>query len=122
MNRLMLVVAALGVLFGAACRTEIAPVLLKDEYGPRFKMVEAQCEVREFPRGDEVPPGASNIGWVQISREATDDATYEQLRLAVCAKGGNAFSQARWLRNSGTSVAEPPFAIEANAWLLAEPK
>ena len=109
-------------LSATACRTEITPVLVKEDTAKKYKMVEAQCEVHEFPRGDEVPPGASNIGWVQVDREATDEATFEQLRLAVCAKGGTAFSQARWLRASGTSVSDPPFALEANAWLLAEPK
>jgi hypothetical protein len=110
---------ALGL---TACRTEITPVLVREDTAKKYKLVTAQCEVQEYPRGDEVPPGASNIGWLQVDREATDEATFEQLRLAVCAKGGTAFSQARWLRHSGTSVTEPPFALEANAWLLAEPK
>jgi len=113
---------ALVGLLAMGCRTEITPVLVKPPPAKQFKMVEGECEVHEFPRGDEVPPGASNIGWVTVDRQATDETTFEQLRLAVCAKGGNAFSQARWLRNSSMSVGEPPVGLEANAWLLAEPR
>lgn len=117
MKRLWLL--ALAVM---ACRTDITPVLVKEPPAAKFKMVEGECEVYEYARGDEMPPGASNLGWVQVERADTDEATYARLRLAVCAKGGTAFSQARWLRNSGPGLATPPFALEANAWVLAEPK
>ncbi len=113
---------ALVVLLVVGCRTEITPVLVKAAPVRQYKMVEGECEVHEYPRGDEVPSGASNIGWLTVDRQATDEATFEQLRLAVCAKGGNAFSQARWLRNTSMSVGDPPVGLEANAWLLSEPR
>ena len=40
------------------------------------------------------------------------------LREAVCKAGGNAFSQMRWIREAGASVADPPIHLEANAWLV----
>ncbi len=88
----------------------------------RYRLVDGECEVHEYPTGVELPAGAKSLGWVQVPREATDELTFEKLRAAVCEKGGTAFSQARWLRNSGMSVAEPPVALEANAWQLAETK
>jgi hypothetical protein len=60
------------------------------------------------------------VGWVSVPREASDDETFNHLRAAVCAKGGNAFSQAHWIRPPGASVADPPAELEANAW--AEPR
>jgi hypothetical protein len=47
-----------------------------------------------------------------------DDATFAALREAVCKAGGNAFSQMRWIREAGASVADPPVSLEANAWVL----
>jgi hypothetical protein len=52
-----------------------------------------------------------------VKRQETDDATFEALRKAVCARGGDAMSQMHWLRAPGASVADQPVELEANAWV-----
>ncbi|MCA3013509.1 MAG: hypothetical protein INH41_14090 [Myxococcaceae bacterium] len=100
----------------AACRTEIAPLVMQAPSGPKVRLVDEGCEAADYPSGADVPQGAKNIGWVKVERRETDDATFSALREAVCRAGGNAFSQMRWIRAPGASVADPPIELEANAW------
>jgi hypothetical protein len=103
-------------LAAAGCRTEIKP-LVKAQ-APVSRPRATGCQVTDFQSGADVPAGAKNVGWVKVDRAETDEATFEVLRKAVCAQGANAFSQARWERAAGASVADPPVALEANAWAL----
>jgi hypothetical protein len=66
-----------------------------------------------------VPEGSTNLGWVTVNKEATDEETYVKLREEICKKGGNGLSQLHWL-NETTKDAPVVFALEANAWLLPE--
>ncbi len=102
----------------AGCRTEILPVVKKPDTGPRVRLVDQGCEATDYPAGTDVPSGAKNIGWVRVDRLENDDLTFAALREAVCKAGGNAFSQMRWIRSAGASVADPPIYLEANAWLV----
>jgi hypothetical protein len=111
--RALLVVVVLGL---AGCRTEIAPVVKQASTGPKVRLVDQGCEATDYPTGTDVPAGAKNIGWVKVDRKENDDATFAALREAVCQAGGNAFSQMRWIRAPGASVADPPIELEANAW------
>jgi len=115
----MRVGAALLLVALGGCRTEISPVVKKVEE-PRARVVDVGCEPQDYQSGAEVPSGAKNLGWVRVDRAASDEVTFAALREAVCQKGGNAFSQARWIREAGASVADAPVALEANAWVLAE--
>jgi hypothetical protein len=99
------------------CRTEILPVV-KPDTGPRVRLVDQVCEAIEYPAGTDVPAGAKNIGWVRVDRFENNDATFAALREAVCRAGGNAFSQMRWIRQAGASVADLPIHLEANAWAV----
>ncbi|MCC6333245.1 MAG: hypothetical protein IT380_04545 [Myxococcales bacterium] len=107
----------LGLLALAGCRTEIRP-LVKETPAKIERMVPGECRVRDYPSAPDVPEGAENIGWVKVPHEKTDEETFEKLREAVCAKGGNAFSQAHWIREAGASIADQPTELEANAWLV----
>jgi hypothetical protein len=111
-----LVLAALVAL--TACRTEIRPAVKLVE---QKKVLEkdAECVVRDYHSATDVPAGATNIGWVVVPRAQNDDDTFTNLRAAVCAKGGNALSQAHWNRPAGASVADVPTELEANAWTEA---
>ncbi|MFZ5445575.1 MAG: hypothetical protein ACOZQL_36625 [Myxococcota bacterium] len=114
MSRALLV----GLLALAACRTEIKP-LVKDapaKLKPRY--VEGECRVLDFPTATDVPAGAKNLGWVKVPHGGTDEETFEALRKAVCARGGDAMSQMHWLRAAGASIADHPVELEGNAWVL----
>jgi hypothetical protein len=106
----------------SACRTELRPLVAARQapaatpVGPRGP----RCPVRDYRSSGEVPSGATNLGWVQVPRAETEEATFERLREAVCARGGTAYSQPRWLRPAGAGVADPPAELEANAWSEAE--
>lgn len=108
----------LAVVCLAGCRTEIQPFVKKPDAAPRVRLVDQGCEATDYPAGTDVPAGAKNIGWVKVDRLENDDATFAALREAVCKAGGNAFSQMRWIREAGASVADPPVHLEANAWLV----
>jgi hypothetical protein len=107
----------LAVLALSACRSEIRP-LVKQEAVKVDRFAPGECRVRDYPSAPDVPEGAENVGWVKVPRAATDDETFENLRQAVCKKGGNAFSQAHWNREAGASIADPPIELEANAWFV----
>jgi hypothetical protein len=111
-------VALLLVALGG-CRTEISPVVKTVEV-PRARVVDVGCEAQDYQTSADVPSGAKNLGWLRVDRAETDEVTFAALREAVCQKGGNAFSQARWIREAGASVADAPVALEANAWAVAE--
>jgi hypothetical protein len=108
----------IGVLALCGCRTEISPVVKKPDTGPRVRLVDQGCEATDYPAGTDVPGDAKNIGWIRVDRLETDDLTFAALREAVCKAGGNAFSQMRWIRSAGASVADPPIHLEANAWVV----
>lgn len=108
---------ALLALFVVGCRTEIAPAV-KTEPMKRARAAGDECHVIDYPTASEVPAKAKNIGWVKIARQDTDEATFEKLREAVCAQGGDAMSQMHWIRASGASVADAPIELEGNAWVL----
>lgn len=114
----MRAMSMLIVLAVVGCRTEIVPFVQKGPAKPRVRLVDQGCEATDYPAGTDVPEGAQNIGWIKVDRQDTDEATFVALREAVCKAGGNAFSQMRWIRASGASVADPPIELEANAWVL----
>lgn len=115
MRRAVALVAALVALAG--CRTEIQP-LVRAPTAKATRLVD-ECRVRDYPTASEVPDGAERIGWVAVEPAGTDEESFERLRQAICAKGGNAFSQAHWNRAAGASIADPPVSLEANAWYVA---
>jgi hypothetical protein len=108
----------LGLVMLLGCRTEIAPMVKQGPSAPKVRLVDQGCEASDYPTGTDVPAGAKNIGWVKVERKENDDATFAALREAVCKAGGNAFSQMRWIRPAGASVADPPIELEANAWIV----
>ncbi len=107
----------LGALLLVGCRTEIQPIL-KGE-GPARKPAPrgpAECHVHDFPTATDLPAGAKGLGWVQVERKESDEATFTALRAKVCEMGGDAMSQMHWIRASGASVADAPIELEGNAW------
>lgn len=114
MSRAALVAVAL--LAAASCRTEISPLVRKVE--PKVEAGGAPrtgCDVHDFPSATEVPTGAKNLGWVQVTREASDEETYLKLRQAVCAQGGDALSSLAWVKEVGDVA---PTSLRADAWQL----
>jgi len=101
----------------SACRSEIRP-LVKEEPAKVDRFAPGECRVHDYPSAPDVPEGSEHIGWVKVPRASTDEETFENLRQAVCKKGGNAFSQAHWNREAGASIADPPIELEANAWFV----
>lgn len=105
-------------LLGASCRTTVAV----DRAGrpePEYVARDTGCHVHDYTDATDVPDGAQSLGWVQVPKEESDEATYEKLRQEICNKGGNALSQLHWLSETGKE-APMVFALEANAWLLPE--
>jgi len=115
MSRALL--GAVALLALAGCRTEIRP-LVKEAPPKVERFTPGECRVRDYPSAPDVPEGAENIGWIKVPIAASDEETFENLRKAVCAKGGNAFSQAHWNREAGASIADPPIELEANGWFV----
>ena len=105
---------ALGLL-ASGCRTEIIPVVRKTPPPPRVFTAPSECEVHDFPNATDVPPGAKNLGWVEVKREATDEETYVALRKKICELGGDALSQLAWVTEPGN---HDPTSIRANAWAM----
>ncbi|MBK7861482.1 MAG: hypothetical protein IPJ65_23275 [Archangiaceae bacterium] len=113
MSRLVLIAC-----FLCGCRTNI----LAEHMPPPaniFKAPERGCSVNDFPAATDVPEGSTNLGWVQVPKEASDEETYVKLREAICEKGGNGLSQLHWV-NETTKDAPFVFALEANAWQLPD--
>jgi hypothetical protein len=106
---------AAGVLL-AGCRTELRP-LVQPQETPARRAAGGGCAVRDYPSATDIAAGATHLGWVAVPRTGTDEEAFIALRAAVCAKGGNAFSQAHWNRAAGASVADAPVELEANAWI-----
>lgn len=105
-------------LLAAGCRTEIKPLVREAPGKLKARYVEGECNVHDFPTATDVPAGAKNLGWVKVPHGDSDEATFEALRKAVCAMGGDAMSQMHWLRAAGASVADHPVELEGNAWVL----
>ena len=103
-----------AVLLVSACRTEIKPYVKPAPVARKPRSVE--CSVRDYPAATDIPSGSTALGWVKVDRAENDDVTFEKLRKAVCAKGGDAMSQMHWNRAPGASVADAPVELEANAW------
>ena len=109
---LMLGFAAVG------CRTQIQAVAKDEPASQRARTGDGTCDTQDFPMAVDVPAGAKNLGWVKVRWQGDEEVTFAALRKKVCDMGGDALSQVHWLRPSGTSVAEPPHELEANAWAL----
>jgi hypothetical protein len=101
----------------AGCRTEVRPAVKAVLAKSPEREAPGACVVNDYRSAVDVPAGSTNLGWVVVPRQATDDETFQRLREAVCAKGGTALSQAHWNRPAGATVADPPAELEANAWL-----
>ncbi len=112
MTRLLVACAALSV---CACRTEIKPALIADPTPVKKVRLSTECDVHDYPSGTDVPAGSKNIGWVEVTREGDDDATFLKLRQKVCNLGGDAMSSITWERQSGE---DRPSVLRANAWSL----
>jgi len=99
-----------------SCRTEIKP-LIREKAPPKkyFSAPGQGCIVNDFQAATDLPAGSKNLGWVEVKREPTDEASYEKLRKAICAMGGNAQSQMAWVREAGDYE---PTRLRANAWVL----
>lgn len=109
-----LALAALVLLAG--CRTEVSAVARPVE-GEKVYYVDKECSVHDYPAASDVPDGAKNLGLVRVPKEATDEETYLKLREAICAAGGDALSQLRWVLELGKYTGAPT-ELEANAWAL----
>ncbi len=117
MHKTWLAVVAV-VIFG--CRTEIRPTI-RQELPVQTRAPSGECAVHFFATALDVPQTAKGLGWVKVARAEGEDETFAKLREAVCAMGGNGYSQAHWLRPSDVSVADPPTELEANAWFVPNP-
>jgi len=109
---------ALGLLVGCTlgCRTEIKPLVRERPPPKRYYTAPGSgCVVNAFTPATDLPAGSKNLGWIEVKREPDDEATYEKLRKAICAKGGNAQSQMAWVREAGDYE---PTRLRANAWVL----
>ncbi len=107
--------AALAVLVLApACaqRTVIKPG--GPEHEEQVYVGTQGCNVRDFASATDLPEGAQNLGWVTVPQLETDDATFLELRKKICELGGDALSQAAWVKGPG----DEERALTANAWTL----
>ena len=107
-----------AVLLLVGCRTTVS-VEHKPPPANVFVSKDTGCEVHDYPAATDVPEGSRNLGWVQVPKEENEEETYGKLREAICAAGGDALSQLKWV-NETTKDAPMVFALEANAWVLPE--
>lgn len=100
-------------LAAAGCRTQIAPLKKQD---PKVVYVgDKTCNVYDFVAATDVPDGAKNLGWVSVKKAETDEETFVKLREKICELGGDALSQAAWVRDVDEYE---PSTLKANAWVL----
>ena len=103
----------------SACTTTIAA-----EHKPPppniFMAPDLGCSVHDYAAATDVPEGATNLGWVQVPREATDEETYVKLREAICAKGGNGLSQLVGVGLAGRLLEQLSHPVESLLRLLDE--
>ena len=101
-------------LFAAGCmrRTQIAVVNPKKQ--TEVYVGDKSGLVYDFETATDVPDGSENLGWVEVPIAADDEATYVALRQKICEMGGNALSQAAWVKE----VSEDTPRLKANAWAL----
>jgi hypothetical protein len=113
MNRPTLAVL-LGLLtLSCTPRTFIKPTS-DDEAQRQAAGVGDNCNVRDFPSATDVPAGSRPLGPVEVEPQASDDETFIALRQRICELGGDALSQAAWVKDPGD---ESP-RLTANAWSL----
>ena len=110
-TRLMLALGLVAV-GGCAKRTEIKPNVSQPE--EQVYVPEGGCNVQDFPSATDLPSGAKNLGWVKVSQQETDEATFLALRNKICELGGDALSQAAWVKGPMDEAPE----LTANAWVL----
>ena len=110
------VALALSWSLGAGCstRTLIHPPQREEAPQAVYAPEEGACNVRDYPSATEIPSGSRNLGWVSVEQQGNDEETFLLLRQRICEKGGNALSQAAWVK--GPSDETPK--LTANAWVL----
>lgn len=114
-TRWVLVALCAGAAASCACtaRTRIDPlppkVAAQDVYVPP-----GGCNVRDYPAATDVPSGAKNLGWVTVTQQGSDEETFLLLRQKICEAGGDALSQAAWVKAPTEEVPQ----LTANAWAL----
>jgi hypothetical protein len=108
-----------AVVFAASgCRTHIK-VGAKTHKADHIGETAVECNVHDYPSLTDVPHGAKDLGKVTVSKQETDEATYEKLREEICKKGGDALSGMRWVKELG-KISGPPTELEAQAWQLPQ--
>jgi hypothetical protein len=107
--------ALLGALslFGCTQRTSISAVPRPKPQEPAY-VAQGGCNVRDYTAATDVPSGARNLGWVRVEQQESDEATFVALRQKICELGGDALSQAAWVKDPGE---ERPY-LQAHAWEL----
>ena len=74
----------------------------------------ALVEARDFASATDLPEGARNLGWVEVPQLESDEASFLELRKRICELGGDALSQAAWVKGPG----DEQRVLTANAWAL----
>ena len=108
MNRLLAAI----VLALVGCRSAI-PVRRPENARPVY-VGERKCDVQHFDLGAELPSGSSNLGWVSVPKQGSDDETLDLLHAKICELGGDAHSQLAWVQEMGQETME----LKANAWVM----
>jgi hypothetical protein len=103
---------ALLALCGGCARTFIPPA--SAQKAQSAAQVRNTCNVRDFDSATDLPQGARSLGPVSVQQAESDEATYVALRQKICELGGDALSQAAWVK--GPEDEKPQ--LTANAWAL----
>jgi hypothetical protein len=104
--------ACILILAAGCARSDIRPLPERTEQ--QVYVPPGGCNVRDFPSATDVPQGSQNLGWVTVDQQETDEATYLLLRQKICELGGDALSQAAWVKSPSEELAR----LTANAWSL----
>src|SRR5215211_473167 len=102
----------LGLLVASCSRTFIRPASDDGEQAPQS--VDNICNVRDYVSATDVPTGSRPLGRIEVESQESDEETFVALHQRVCQVGGDALSQAAWIRDPGE---EKP-RLTANAWSL----
>jgi hypothetical protein len=103
---------------GCMSRTELKVEHKRPDPAPVY-VGDRSCMVRDFEFATDLPEGSKNLGFVTVAEVQTegkddDEATYVAVRKKICEMGGDALSQAAWIREMDD---EHP-KLKVNAWAL----
>lgn len=104
----------LAVLALSSCATMLPIKKANSDQQEQTAAAANECNVRDFVYATDLPKGSRPLGPVAVEPQASDEDTFLELRRRICEIGGDALSQAAWVKEPSEQGAK----LTANAWVL----